>query len=183
MPDPVIEILAYTPINMDEFIRFCRDGKPDGKGDFETDEQGRKIVGVLRWLHGREVSKARFFNTKSDDPLRLFVAMIARQENYDVPWIERIPGFERMVISDGLVGKDDKFQDLPDLFLLLQPNEDLNGAFEQGTGDVERIVERIDQNEVVLSGGRREFLATLRGDIGTDQGLFQLLNKRFNTAL
>jgi len=180
---PVIEILAYTPVNMDEFIRFCRDGKPDGKGDFETDEQGRKIVGVLRWLHGREVSKARFFNTQSKEPLQLFVAMIAREENYDVPWIRRIPGFEPMVLSDGLVGKDDKFQDLPALLSLLQPNKDLNDAFEQGIGDVKRIVERINTNEVAISGGQREFLATLRGDIGTDQGLFGLLNKQFNTDL
>lgn len=182
MPN-VIEILAYTPLNMDEFLTFARDGKPDGQGDFETDEQGRKKVGVLRWLHGREVVNARFFNTRADDPIQMFVAMIERKENFNVPWLRRIPGFADLVNEDGLVGKDDHFQDLNALLSLLTPNNDLNQAFAQGQDAVRNIVNRIAQNEAPIPGGTREFFGTLRGDIGTDQQLIGNLNRTFNTAL
>lgn len=183
MPNTVIEILAYTPLDMDEFLTFAREGKPDGQGDFETDEQGRKIVGVLRWLHGREVVKAHFFNTRATDPIQMFIAMIERKENYDVPWLRRIPGFAEMVNEDGLVGKNDHFDDLNALLSALTPNAELDEAFAQGQADVENIVGRIAQNEATVPGGTREFFATLRGDIGTDQQLLGALNKTFNTAL
>lgn len=182
MPN-TIEILAYTPLNMDEFLTFAREGKPDGQGDFETDEQGRKKVGVLRWLHGREVVNAHFFNTRATDPIQMFIAMIERKENFDVPWLRRIPGFADMVNEDGLVGKDNQFQNLNALLSLLTPNTGLDDAFAQGQAHVDNIVGRIGQNEARIPGGTREFFATLRGDIGTDQQLLGELNKTFNTAL
>ena len=175
-----IEILAYRVRNMNEFIAFCLDGQRDATGEFKTDIQGRKITGVLRWLHGREVPAAHFFHTSggANDPLQLFVAMVQRVEGYDIPWMRRIPGFEDMVTTDGLLGTITQFSPLNALLDTIASDPQLDERFAQGRGDVNRILEAMPREE------RRQLLATLRGDIGTDQQeLFGQVNQRLNISL
>jgi hypothetical protein len=179
MPDTVIEILVYSPADMDEFIPFAIDGKRDASGEFETDEQGRKIVGVLRWLHGREVPEAHFFNSAKGDPVQLFMAMIHRPESYDVPWMRRIPGFEVMVKTDGLTGKTNQFLSIADLLATVRPNNEMDEKFEQGK---ERLLSiRSDQR---FSPGARQLLSALRGDVGSDpEGVIAEAQKSFGFEL
>src|SRR6185295_14134987 len=75
-----IEILVYSPKNMDKFKEFCVKGKRNSSGDFETDDQNRDIRGVFDWLHGREVPKARFFHTPADHPFQFFIALVQKNE-------------------------------------------------------------------------------------------------------
>ena len=168
MADPVIEILAYTPIDMNAFLKFSVEGKPDGSGDFETDEQGRKITGVFRWLHGREVTEAHFFHSAAGDAVQFFAAMILRRESYDVPWMRRIPGFENMVKDDGLIGKTNAFAPLGDLLALVKHDQQLDDIFAAGKTDIDSIFADMQIPEKQLSVSRKGLLATLRGDIGTD---------------
>lgn len=175
-----IEILAYRVKNMKDFIAYSFDGKRDANGEFETDDQGRKITGVLRWLQGREVPEAHFFHTSGDDkdPLNLFVAMVQRIEGYDVPWMRRIPGFEEMVTSDGLLGIATEFNPLGALLATIESDPDLDARFAQGRDGVRRLLEPLSRDE------RRDLLATLRGDIGTDQqGVFDQARTQFSVSL
>ena len=100
---PKLEILVYSPINMDEFIDFCITGKKDAKGKPLKDEHDREITGVFAWLHGREVPMARFFSSGRNDPVQLFMSIIQPTEDEVVPWL-RIPGFRAMVREDGIFG-------------------------------------------------------------------------------
>jgi hypothetical protein len=181
---PVIEILAYAPKDMKKFIDFCIDGKPDGQGDYDTDAQGRKIVGVLRWLHGRGVPEAHFFHSDEGDAVQLFVAMIERKESYDVPWMRRIAGFEEMVISDGLIGRTNQFVNIGDLFSAVKSDPNLDQRFAQGKIDVERILGRIQGSERLLSGGKQGLLAALTGNLGANpQEVFAEVETKLGIAL
>ena len=101
---PNLEILCYSPINMDEFIDFVVNGKKDANGKPLKDEHDREITGVFAWLHGREVPMARFFSSGRKDPVQLFMAIIQPTEAEIVPWMSRIPGFRAMVREDGIIG-------------------------------------------------------------------------------
>lgn len=169
-----IEILIYRPIDMDEFNRFCVEGKPDGKGGYLKDSQGRKITGVFNWLLGREVPKARFFNTAKGDDMQLWVAMVQRRETYDVPWIKRIPGFQDMIRTDGQVGLTSAFKPIEDLMALVKPNDELDKIFEQGTMRVAYILESLERHDGAIAMGKEDFLAALRGEIEGDQALFEV---------
>ena len=180
---PTIEILAYTPLDMDKFIAFCIDGKPDGKGDYETDDQGRKITGVLRWLHGRKVSEAHFFNSAKGDDLQLFAATVQRLETYDVPWMRRIPGFEIMVTADGLIGKTGTFAPLSQLLATVKSNADLDKKFAEGKAKLDQVLE-VMQTEKILPVSQAHLLGTLRGDVGTDtQTVFAEVKEKFGFEL
>lgn len=182
MADPVIEIVSYTPLDMDAFLRFVVEGKPDGQGDFETDEQGRRITGVFRWLHGREVPEAHFFHSDPGNDVQLFVALIQRVENYNVPWLRRIPGFMDMVTDDGMLGKTKAFAPLSDLMALVHEDSKLDEMYAQGKADIERVFAQA--REKAVSVGRKGLLATLRGDIGTDPlELFPEVREKFGIAL
>jgi hypothetical protein len=101
---PNLEILAYSPIHMDEFIDFVVNGKKDANGKPLKDENDREITGVFAWLHGREVPMARFFSSGPGDPVQLFMSIIQPVEPEVVPWMDRIPGFRSMVREDGTIG-------------------------------------------------------------------------------
>src|SRR5690349_3265908 len=170
MADPVIEIVSYTPLiidntplNMDNFLRFVVEGKPDGHGDFETDDQGRRITGVFRWLHGREVPEAHFFHSDTGNDVQLFVALIQRLENYNVPWLNRIPGFMDMVTDDGMIGKTSAFAPLSNLMALVHSDPALDERFAQGKTDIEKVFAEMQAPEHSLAVGRKGLLATLRG--------------------
>src|SRR5690348_599543 len=108
---PTIEILCYQPRNNDlpNFIKFCKDGKRKANGEFEVDGQGRKMTGVLDWLHSRKVQEAHFFDSGQNNRIHFFMATVHRLENFDVPWIRRIPGFDGVVDIEGLIGTTDTF--------------------------------------------------------------------------
>lgn len=184
MADPVIEIVSYTPLDMDTFLRFVVEGKPDGNGDFETDDQGRRITGVFRWLHGREVPEAHFFHSDRGNDVQLFVALIQRLENYNVPWLRRIPGFMDMVTDDGMLGTTKAFAPLSDLMALVHEDHKLDDVYAQGNADIERVFAEMKAPEKELAVGRKGLLAALRGDIGTDPlELFADVRERFGIML
>jgi|ERR1700674_1267324 len=181
---PVIEILAYSPNDMDQFVSFCIEGKPDGKGGYETDDQGRIIGGVLRWLHGREVTEAHFFNSPKDADVQLFVATIERPESYDVPWMKRIPGFEDMIRVDGLVGKAASFASLANPLASVVSNKALDEKFAQGKAHLDHILEQIEQPPQQMPIGKRALLAALRGDVGSDRrAVFGEVQSTFGVSL
>jgi hypothetical protein len=183
----VIEILAYTPTDMDQFVAFAKDGKPDGQGDYQTDEQGRKITGVIRWLLGRGVPKAQFFNSnpKAGDAVNLFAATVQRRESYDVPWMKNIPGFEPMVTTDGLIGKTASFAPLSDLLASVKTNKELEDKFNNGRINVDGIIKAIeDKPEIMPSIGRLRLLAALRGEQGSNPAeVFEEVKRKFDLLL
>lgn len=180
---PVIEILAYCPKDMEEFIDFCIEGKPDGKGGFETDSQGRSIGGVLRWLHGREVKEARFFTSPPEAKTKLLVTTLERPETYDVPWMKRIPGFEEMVRVDGLLGTADSFSSVENPLALVS-NSRLNDAFAKGKDLLELVLARIEPPAEPPPIGKRELLAALRGEVENNRpALLDEVRSTFNIAL
>jgi hypothetical protein len=100
---PNLEILLYSPINMDSFIDFCINGKNDANGKPLKDEHDREMTGIFAWLHGREVPMARFFSSGPHDPVQLFMAIIQPVEDEPRPWFS-IPGFKGLVREDGTIG-------------------------------------------------------------------------------
>lgn len=181
---PVIEILAYTTKDMDKFVPFVIDGKPDGMGGYETDEQGRLITGVLDWLRGRGVPEAHFFNSAKADDVQLFAATVQRVETYDVPWMRRIPGFEVMVSSEGLIGKTKHFAPLSDLLASVKSNPVLDEEFNKKRAKLEEVLKRMEDPAQTLSVGKRGLLAALRGDVGTDlPAVSDEVKAKFNISL
>src|ERR1700737_2225468 len=122
----VIEIVAYTPVDMDKFIDFCIHGKPNGTGGYLTDSQGRKITGAFDWLRGRGVAEAHFFHSEKGQDVNLFVATVERKETGNVPWMKDLPGLEVMVTSEGFLGTTPKFASLSDLLTLVRSDTKLD---------------------------------------------------------
>ena len=173
-----IEVLAYTPNDMDEFIAFCLDGKPDGHGGYETDGEGRLILGVLKWLHGRGVPEAHFFNSAKGEEINLFAATVEKPETYDRPWMKQIPGFDIMVKADGLVGITTKFASIESLLASIKSNTALDQEFASGKERVDTILESIRRQKGAFSFGEKEFLAALRGEKGSNpQAVFAEVEK------
>jgi hypothetical protein len=164
---PTIEILAYQPKDMDKFIAFCANGKRKANGDFDVDGQLRKMTGVFDWLHARKVPEAHFFNSAKTDKVQLFVATVHRLEDNDVPWTNRIPGFEDTIKTDGLFGTTDKFGTLNTLLAAVKSNADLDAKFAAKKDKLDQVFERLQQGNT-LSVNENQLLATLRGDKGTD---------------
>jgi hypothetical protein len=181
---PTIEVLAYTPLDMNLFIPYCVNGKPDGMGDYETDDDGRKITGVFRWLHGRLVPTAHFFHSAAGNDVQLFVATVQRLENYDVPWMRRIPGFLKMVKDDGLIGRTQQFAPISNLLATVVTDPNLDNLYAQGRARLEELLAAMEHEKGLLSISKRELLATLRGDIGTDiKALTEEVKEKFGFLL
>jgi hypothetical protein len=162
----VIEILAYTPsVGMNDFLKFVVEGKPNGQGDYETDDQGRKIVGVFRWLHGRGVPHAHFFNSVNrDDFVQMFASTVERLEGFDVPWMRRIPGFEAMVKADGMIGKAPAFSDISVLLASVKSNKTLDDKIAAGNARVQELLKKMEAVQKI------KVLAALRGEVGSNTG-------------
>jgi hypothetical protein len=158
----VIEILAYSSNDMEAFRRFFIDGRPDGQGGFETDEQGRMKLGVLRWLHGREVREAHFSSTPIGHPMKLFMALVDRPEDREVPWMGVIPGIEGVIRIDGLIGQTSDFPPISSLLAAVVPDDDLNERFRTGRANVQTVLTRLNEEPGTLSIGRDEVLGALR---------------------
>ena len=160
----VIEILAYSPFFMNDYLSFAKVGKPNGSGGFETDGRHRMKIGVIRWLLGREVPNAHFFNTPEGADLNLFMALVERPGTEVVPWMGRIAGFDDLINIDGRTGETTNSVTITDLLATLTANSDLNNAFTQGRANVQQVLARIAE----LSVDKATFLRTLRSDVGTD---------------
>src|SRR5215470_20043903 len=121
-----IEILAYLPIHLDDFLFFCANGAPDGHGSWLPDIFGRKKTGVFDWLYGREVPEAHFYTSRPEDPVPMFAATVFRPETGPMPWTKNIPGFEDLLVKDGQVGTGAQFPslDLPLATLIRRPDLD-----------------------------------------------------------
>jgi hypothetical protein len=164
---PIIEILAYYPINMGDFLFFCINGAPDGNGSWLPDEFGRKKTGVFDWLYGRGVPEAHFYTSAPEDPVPVFVATVQKPETGPMPWLENIPGFEALVVSDGQVGLAGQFPPFNQPIATVAPRPDLDAEFENGRGRFEPLLRSLRQTkEGSLSADALR--AALRGDAGTD---------------
>ena len=158
---PAIEIVAYSPNDVQEFIDFSINGKPNGQGGFETDNEGRRKIGVLRWLHGREVTEARFFSTPPNHSMKLFMALVQRPEPEVVPWMKLIPGINEMIRIDGVVGEINNLLPVSDLLAAVVPNQQLDDTFQKGRANVQEVLRRIEADSSILSIGKADLLSAL----------------------
>jgi hypothetical protein len=182
---PTIEILCYQPVNNDlaKFIKFCIEGKRKASGEFEVDSQGRKITGVLDWLHSRKVPEAHFFDSGKNERIHFFMATVHRLEDFDVPWIRRIPGFDETVNTEGLIGTTDKFAPPTELIAALQSNGTLDKKFADTKIKLDEIFAQMGK-EKVFSFDERKLVAALRGDKDVDvEGVFAEVNDKFGLSL
>lgn len=166
----IIEILAYSPFFMDDYLNFAKVGKPNGAGGFEIDGRRRMKIGVIRWLLGREVPQAHFFNTPVGASPRpnLFMALVERPGTEVVPWMGRIAGFDELINIDGLFGETTSVGPITNVLATLTSNTDLDNAFAQGKIKVQQVLTVIAAEPGRLSVDRATFLRTLRSDVGTD---------------
>lgn len=178
----VVEILAYSSNDMEELRRFFIDGKPDGQGGFETDSRGRMKLGVLRWLHGREVREAHFSSTPIGHPMNLFMALVDRPEDRDVPWMDFIPGIEDVIRIDGLIGGTSDFPPISTLLSAVEPDDDLDERFRTGRENVQTVLRRLSEEPGSVSIGRVEVLRALQRGINARE-VFAEIQSRFGISL
>lgn len=181
----VVEILAYSPMNnMNALIDFFINGRPDGQGGFETDSRGRMKVGVLRWLHGRQVSEAHFADTPNDHPMKLLMSLVDRPEQREVPWMDFVAGIEEEVRVDGLIGNLSSFTPIDALLDAVVPNQQIDDAFRDGRAKVQEVLARIEADPAILSVSRAEFLRTLKSERGTNpKAVFAEVQAKLNITL
>lgn len=178
---PKIESLLYSPINMDDFRKFCIEGKPKQTTPttYEKDEDKRDIVGVFSWLNGWRVNAAHFFHTSQEDPLQLFIVLVHPRDEVERPWFRRlpfdrprilfqpdIPGIDRQLRIDGLFGRQDTFLPMSNLFAGLEHDADLDAQFAAQQKRVLALLEQLEGDPAETEN----FLAALRSDEGTEPG-------------
>lgn len=163
---PQVEILAYSPLDMKKFDDFFVNGIRNADGTFAKDDQDRLVTGVVAWLLGREIPRARFFSSTAADSIQVFVSVIDYTEAVAVPWMRRVPGFHEMVRADGQIGLT------PDVTVLtntkstpmdsIKPRTDIDAIFEERR----KKIDNIDFEKHNFS--REEFLVALTGVRKTD---------------
>ena len=168
-----IEILFYSPNDLDEFIEFCIRGKEVSKGVAAQDEDGRDIFGVISWLNGWGVTEAHFFHTPQGHPMTFFMALVRKRENDDVerPWFitdssappkiilePDIPGIDKVLRVDGELGMLDEPQPLNELLAAIQPDPELDAEFVAQRARVLNALEGLAD-----APQKQRFLAALRG--------------------
>jgi hypothetical protein len=168
-----IEILAYLPMKMKDFLFFCVNGAPDGHGGWLPDQYGRKKTGVFNWLYGREVPEAHFYTSDPAEAVQVFGATVQRLEPMAVPWMDNIPGFKDLLNVDGELGSAPSFPPLNVPLATLATNADLDKQFVDGRTKIIRVFDSLRTDEP----GKWSFTAptlraALRGDVGTDLDAF-----------
>jgi hypothetical protein len=176
----IIEILAYAPKNMAQFINFCLKGDRDEHGQPRVATSGGGLkTGVFDWLNGLVpvVREVHFFTTPDASPVSMFVAVVKgpagnpEPGHATRPWMTDIAGFQEFVLPwlnlprDGQFGTVPGFPDVAQLraaILPVQPRADLDQAFRTRQSEVNSI----PFNRV--SGGQDAVRAAFRGDPGTD---------------
>jgi hypothetical protein len=175
---PKIEILFYSPNNLDEFIDFCIRGKEVSKGVAAKDEDGRDIFGVISWLNGWGVTEAHFFHTPKGHPMTFFMALVHKRDGDDEerPWFitdssappkiilePDIPGIDKVLRVDGELGILDAPQPLNVLLAAIKPDPDLDKEFAAQRARVLEALKGLEGNEA----GRKRFFEALRGERGS----------------
>ena len=170
-----IEILGYFPnpkTPMADFLFFCVNGVPDGHGGWLPDEQGRLQTGVFFWLYSRNVPEAHFFNSDdSKDPAPVFGAAVERLEPSPVPWMDNIPGFNKLLAVDGELRGDgvSTFPSVGQPFATVVNNKALDEKFKTGRANVEKIIVSLNTDKSKnWTFTTDAFRLALRGDRGTD---------------
>jgi hypothetical protein len=184
---PKIESLLYSPLNMVDFRNFCIEGKPIKPAtvppSYETDEDGRQIVGVISWLNGWGVKKAQFFHTSlthpQENPLQLFIVLVEPDDSEDEtrPWFIRldfdpprilfqpeIPGIDKQLRLEGLFGTQNTFLSMSELFAGLEQDTDLDAEFAALQKKVGDVIGQLEGDTDSI----QEFLAALRSDDGSN---------------
>ena len=168
-----IEILFYSPNDLDEFIDFCIRGKEVSKGVAAKDEDGNDIFGVISWLNGWGTTEAHFFHTPKGHPMTFFMALVHKHEDDDVerPWFitdpsappeiilePDIPGIDKVLRVDGELGMLDEPQPLNELLAAIQPDPELDAEF---VAQRARVLNALEGLEDVSQ--KQRFFAALRG--------------------
>ena len=176
-----IEILFYSPLDLDEFIRFCILGKETfpGSGVAAKDEDGNDINGVFSWLHGWLVREAHFFHTPKDHPMKFFMALVKKHDDDDPtrPWFKRvkatppkitlepdIPGIDKVLRVDGELGMLDEFLPKCHLLCAIETDPALDAEFKAQSERVHDALQQLEEDPE----GRERFLAALRGEKGSN---------------
>ena len=183
-----IEILFYSPNDLDEFIDFCIRGKEVSKGVAAQDEDGRDIFGVISWLNGWGVTEAHFFHTPKGHPMTFFMALVRKRDNDEVerPWFitdssappkiilePDIPGIDKVLRVDGELGMLDEPQPLNELLAAIQPDPELDAQFVAQRNRVQKTLKGIEGDPA----GTKRFLEALRGVKGSKSAeVFKELN-------
>jgi hypothetical protein len=191
---PKIEILVYSPIDMDKFVDFCIKGKPTGPTTFEVDELGREIRGVMKWLHGRGVEKAQFFHTPKGHPISLFTALVQKRDDepQDRPWFRTIKtsppklildpdiaGVDKQLRVDGQLGVLEDFLPMDKLLAGVEHKPELDAEFDAGREMVLKVLNQLEKDPT----RKQKFLAALRSDRESNPTkVFAEINKEFNTS-
>lgn len=187
-----VEILFYSPLDLDEFKKFCFKGKEASPGVPAKDEDGRKMVGVFSWLKGWGVKEAHFFHTPADHPMKFFIALVKKRDgdNEVRPWFRRvattppkiallpdIPGVDKVLRIDGELGMLDGFSPIGELLGAVTSDPDLDAKFAALSQRVQDVLQRLEEDPA----GTERFLAALRGDKESDPvGVFKELSFSLN---
>lgn len=185
---PKIEILFYSPNDLDEFIDFCIRGKEVSKGVAAKDEDGRDIFGVISWLNGWGVTEAHFFHTPKGHPMTFFMALVHKRDGDDEerPWFitdlsappkiilePDIPGIDKVLRVDGELGMLDAPQPFEQLLAAIKPDPDLDKEFAAQRARVQEALKGLEGDP----DGRKRFFKALRGERGSNGAeVFKALN-------
>ena len=85
MSNGLLEGLSYVikpSVSLDDFIKFCRNGKTKDNGEFDRDSRGYSTIGVINWLLLFDIFEANFFTTS--DPAKMFFVSV---EENNRPWL------------------------------------------------------------------------------------------------
>lgn len=181
---PNIELLAYFPKNREDFLFFLINGAPDAHGGWLPDIYGRRKTGVFNWLYGRDVPEAHFYMSDPKDPIQIFAATVERLEQTDVPWTDNLCGFMDLIITNGNVGDVFAFLPTDRPITTVKPRSDLDGAFVNGRGKLNRITESVATDASKAWSFDSQLLrAALRGEPGTDlRAVFEETNEKLDIA-
>jgi hypothetical protein len=175
---PKIEILAYSPLDLDKFIKFCIKGVEQSPGVAAVDEDGREILGVFSWLHGWSAREAHFFHTPKNHPMKFFMALVRKRKDDDEvrPWFRRvaatppkitvepdIPGIDKVLRIDGELGELEAFLPISELLAAVESDPALDAEFVAQQGRVLETLKRLEEDP----DGIKRFLAALRSDKGS----------------
>jgi len=175
---PKIEILEYSPLDLDEFIKFCIKGKETSPGVAAQDEDGRDIFGVMSWLNGWGVPEAHFFHTPKNHPMTLVMVLVQKRddEEEERPWFSTdlsappnitlkpdIPGIDKQLRVDGGLGTLPGFVPIGELLSAVESDPDLDAAFVAQRKRVQDVLKRLEGD----AAGTKRFLEALRSERGS----------------
>jgi hypothetical protein len=101
--------------------------------------------------------------------VQLFAATIHRLEPLPIPWFLNIPGFNDLLVPDGVVGAASNFPALGQPLANLISRPDLDEEFIARRDNVERVLTSLrHEASGTLPFSAESFRAALRGERGTD---------------